>query len=312
MGYVLDLLAISLFQIHVIVDDSGSMCEPQARAELSQFLYIVADFAAVLCHEGIKSLSFAVAEDKGGHNLFHPEAAVQLAQDSGAFVSGENPDMAPVVRKFLKEKFFEVVKQKRMLKDKFDATLLSKPILLYLLTDGRKMDGDVMKEQLEKVVKYNEKSGTRAFHLQIGQIGILHPESDKGDKKVSKILSKLDTHKRFGILVDVSSSFQVEAQELEKRRRLLSPALWTAKFLLGSIDPRYDRMDEIKESYKNYSPPPPKPETKARDGLGLGALAGVASIMGSIFLGSNSFTEVGGTSVPESSNDIEVSASALS
>jgi len=80
--------------------------------------------------------------------------------------------------------------------------------------------------------------GKGAVSLQFAQVG--------NDLKAREFLSKLDNEPGIGELVDSTSNFEVEQDEMSRAQPPvdLTPELWLLKLLLGAIDSSYDTKDE--------------------------------------------------------------------
>lgn len=75
-----------------------------------------------------------------------------------------------------------------------------------------------------------------ACAFQFAQVG--------NDLKARAFLNMLDNDATVGKMVDCTSNFEVEQDEMRKVGVSLDPATWLVKLLLGSIDPSYDTKDE--------------------------------------------------------------------
>ena len=119
---------------------------------------------------------------------------------------------------------------------------LRKPVLVITITDGQpagEANGAVF-----DAIKYasNELARTHygkgAISFQFAQVG--------NDIKAREFLGKLDNEPGIGELVDSTSNFEVEQDEMSRANPPvdLTPDLWLLKLLLGSIDSSYDTKDE--------------------------------------------------------------------
>lgn len=79
--------------------------------------------------------------------------------------------------------------------------------------------------------------GPDALSLQIAQVG--------NDIKARQFLEEIDNHPEVGELVDCTSNYELEADEMMKANPPvdLTPELWLVKMLLGGIDDSYDAQD---------------------------------------------------------------------
>lgn len=122
------------------------------------------------------------------------------------------------------------------------ANQLRKPALVITITDGQpagEPEGSVF-----EAIKYasNELArtpyGKGAISFQFAQVG--------NDLKAREFLGKLDNEPGVGELVDSTSNFEVEQDEMSRSVPPvdLTPDLWLLKLLLGAIDSSYDTKDE--------------------------------------------------------------------
>ncbi|KAI9882637.1 MAG: hypothetical protein M1823_005611 [Watsoniomyces obsoletus] len=123
------------------------------------------------------------------------------------------------------------------------AQQLRKPVLCLILTDGQPAGEPLTavhdairyaSSELARMPQY----GAGAISFQFAQVG--------NDLKAREFLSKLDNDPTVGPLVDCTSNYEVEADEMARLQPPvnLTPELWLAKMLLGAIDSSYDTKDE--------------------------------------------------------------------
>jgi hypothetical protein len=58
--------------------------------------------------------------------------------------------------------------------------------------------------------------------------------------KATKFLEELDNHPQIGDLVDCTSNFEIEQDQMMRKGVDLTPELWLVKLLMGGIDTSYD------------------------------------------------------------------------
>ena len=58
--------------------------------------------------------------------------------------------------------------------------------------------------------------------------------------KATKFLEELDNHPQIGDLVDCTSNFEIEQDQMMRKGVDLTPQLWLVKLLMGGIDTSYD------------------------------------------------------------------------
>lgn len=78
--------------------------------------------------------------------------------------------------------------------------------------------------------------GPSSVAFQFAQVG--------NDLRARDFLDKLDVDPVVGKMVDCTSSFEVEQDQMAKLGVNLDPQTWIVKLLLGAIDPSYDEQDE--------------------------------------------------------------------
>jgi len=123
----------------------------------------------------------------------------------------------------------------------------NKPHLIIVITDGQPA-GEAPSAVFD-AVKYASQEVGRArgpggIAFQFAQVG--------NDLKARDFLSKLDEDPSIGRLVDCTSNFENESDEMRKKGVDLTPDLWLVKLLLGAIDRSYDSKDET----QGGGPPP--------------------------------------------------------
>jgi len=102
-------------------------------------------------------------------------------------------------------------------------------------------------KQASNELARNPRYGKGTASFQFAQVG--------NDLKAREFLSKLDEDPEVGQLVDCTSNYEVEADEMSRANPPveLSPELWLVKLILGAIDSSYDTRDEK----AGNRPPPP-------------------------------------------------------
>jgi hypothetical protein len=64
--------------------------------------------------------------------------------------------------------------------------------------------------------------------------------------KATKFLEELDNHPQIGDLVDCTSNFEIEQDQMARKGVDLTPELWLVKLLMGGIDTSYDSKGEYR------------------------------------------------------------------
>jgi len=120
-------------------------------------------------------------------------------------------------------------------------------VLVITITDGQPAGEapntifDTIKYAAQQV---SQQFGPGGIAFQFAQVG--------NDQKAREFLGKLDEDPMIGRLVDCTSNYENESEEMAKQGVNLTPDLWVVKLILGAIDSSYDRKDE-----KAGGAPPP-------------------------------------------------------
>lgn len=77
--------------------------------------------------------------------------------------------------------------------------------------------------------------GAGAFAIQIAQVG--------KHMRTQKFLETLDKDSFVGNMVDCTSYYEMEAEEMARKGVTLSPELWLLKMCVGAVDRSYDEQD---------------------------------------------------------------------
>jgi hypothetical protein len=240
-----DIVKLALFDIILYVDDSGSMQFEENGERIQDLKLIIqrAAYAASLFDSDGIEVRFMNSDIQGNNIRSEPEVEqlIQRVQFKGLTPMGTQ----------LKRKVLEplVVQKAR-------ANQLRKPVLVIVITDGQpagEPPGSVF--EAIKYVSYELQRtpyGKGAISLEFAQVG--------NDLKAREFLSNLDNEPGIGELVDSTSNFEVEQDEMSRAIPPvdLTPDLWLLKLLLGAIDSSYDTKDEKagRAQPSSYAPAP--------------------------------------------------------
>ncbi|EER28771.1 RfeF, putative [Coccidioides posadasii C735 delta SOWgp] len=227
-----DIVKLALFDVILYIDDSGSMQfeeNGERIKDLKLILSRVAYAASLFDDDGIQ-VRFMNSNEQGDgiRSEAQVEALIQRIQFKGLTPMGTS----------LRNKVLEplVVGPAR-------AGQLRKPVLIVTITDGQpagEPQGAVFDaiRYASSELQNNPRYGRGAVSFQFAQVG--------NDLKAREFLSKLDEEPGIGELVDCTSNFEVEQDEMSRANPPvdLTPDLWLAKMILGAIDSSYDTRDE--------------------------------------------------------------------
>ncbi|KAL2828585.1 hypothetical protein BJY01DRAFT_228337 [Aspergillus pseudoustus] len=242
----MDVIKLSLYDIVLYVDDSGSIEfeEKGVRKEqLKQIIGIVATIASTFDEDGI-NVRFMNNElsRNGVRSVGEVEQLIASVRFSGMTPLGTG----------LKNKVLDplVVGPAR-------ANQLQKPVLVITITDGQPAG-----EPLDSVAQGIRYAVDEVSRSQYGRGAVAFQFSQVGnDTKARDFLGSLDNDPSIGNLIDCTSNFEVEQDEMSRASPPihLTRELWCAKLLLGSIDASYDTKDEkgSRPTGAPSGPPPP-------------------------------------------------------
>ncbi|PYH73426.1 putative transcription factor RfeF [Aspergillus vadensis CBS 113365] len=243
----MDIMKLSLFDVILYVDDSGSI-EFEERGvrkeQLVQIIEIVAAAASTFDDDGISVRFMNNAEQGDG---------IRNADDVGRLVSRVRFQGLTPLGTSLRNKVLDP-----MVVGPARAGRLQKPVLVITITDGQPAG-----EPLDSVSSSIGYAVSEVARTQYGQGAISFQFSQVGnDTKARDFLASLDEDPRIGSLIDCTSNFEVEQDEMSRAVPpvYLTRELWCAKLMLGAIDSSYDTKDE-KAAGRAGGPgaPPPGP-----------------------------------------------------
>jgi hypothetical protein len=227
-----DIVKLALYDVILYIDDSGSMQFEENGERIDDLKLILSRvaFATSLFDEDGIQVRFMNSPDQG--NGIRSEQQVNEMIGRTRF-SGLTPMGRELQNKILGPLVLENARR----------GTLRKPVLVITITDGQptgESSSDVAKiiSAASSELARNPRYGKGALAFQFAQVG--------NDLKAREFLSKLDEEPTIGDIIDCTSNYEVEADEMSRANPpvQLSPELWLIKLLLGSIDSSYDTKDE--------------------------------------------------------------------
>ncbi|PKY02685.1 hypothetical protein P168DRAFT_189706 [Aspergillus campestris IBT 28561] len=226
-----DIIKLSLYDVILYVDDSGSIEFEEngvRKEQLKQIIGIIATAAATFDEDGI-SVRFMNSMELGDgiRSVDDVHRLVGRVRFSGLTPLGTG----------LKQKVLDP-----MVVGPARAGRLQKPVLVITITDGQPAGepldsvANSIRSATDEVARTPLGRGTVAF--QFSQVG--------NDAKARDFLGSLDEDPKIGGLIDCTSNFEVEQDEMSRANPpvYLTRELWCAKLMLGAIDTSYDTKDE--------------------------------------------------------------------
>ncbi|EPS39204.1 hypothetical protein H072_6985 [Dactylellina haptotyla CBS 200.50] len=227
----MDFVKLALFDIIIYIDDSGSMAFEEGGERIKDLKLILEKvaFAATLFDDDGISLRFMNNEFAQNHIKTSQQIEQVISQIQ---FRGLTPMGTSLRQKVLDPLVLTPARSNQ----------LAKPILVITITDGQPA-GEAESAVQDAVIYASSELartpyGAGAVSFQFAQVG--------NDLRAREFLSKLDKDPRVGHLIDCTSNYEVEADEMAKASPPvnLTVELWLTKLLLGAIDPTYDRKDE--------------------------------------------------------------------
>jgi uncharacterized protein YegL len=225
----LDLVGLSLYDIVIYVDDSGSMAFEEGGERIEDMKAVLgrtADAATLFDTDGIVvRFMNSTLEGNGIHSEAEAARLVQQIRFSGTTPLGSSLD-----RKVLQPM---VLGQAR-------SGTMQKPVLVICITDGEPTGEP--KDTVRQVIMAaknqlsNTPYGAGAVAFQFAQVG--------KDAAATRFLSSLDTDPVVGRMIDCTSYYEQEQEEYARKGINLDPSLYLVKLMVGGIDRSYDEGDE--------------------------------------------------------------------
>jgi len=229
----IDLAILSLYDITLLLDDSGSMATMEDGSSrfsvLTEVCKIISFFSVLMDDDGISCRFLNAKIGTEGDNLKSFENIQRL-------MSNVYPDGTTPIGKTIQTKIFD-----NMISENLTSRNLKKPMLLITITDGIPDSKSGVVSTIKNCKAKCKASiyGENAIAFSFVQIGT--------DKSATKYLDELDCHREIGNIIDCTSCYEIESQQcLSKYNVELTPGSYLIKLLLGPIDPNYDMIDEVK------------------------------------------------------------------
>ncbi|ATZ58561.1 hypothetical protein BCIN_16g03080 [Botrytis cinerea B05.10] len=232
-----DIVKLALFDIILFVDDSGSMIFQENGSRIDDMKLVLgrAAYAGSLFDADGIEVRFINSDVQGNHIRSEPEVEelVKRVQFKGLTPLGAQ----------LRNKVVEP-----LIMSKVRSNSLQKPVLVIVITDGQPDNQDDVFQLVKNSSAELARTpyGKQAISYQFAQVG--------NDKQATEFLKKLDDDRTIGDLIDCTSNFEAEQDEMARTNpgTDLTPDLWLLKLLVGAIDSSYDTKDE-----QGSRPPPP-------------------------------------------------------
>jgi len=238
-----DIVKLALYDIVLYVDDSGSMQFEEEGSRIQDLRLILdrVSFAATLFDSDGISIRFMNTDlsgmrDQQGRPLQDGVATEEQIKQimSGVQFKGLTPMGTSLRKKVIDEIVLNKAQQGQ----------LRKPVLVIAITDGQPAGEpqnavfDTIRYAFDTLQQRYPQYGRGGVAFEFAQVG--------NDEMAKKFLGKLDEDPQIGPMVDCTSNFENEQEEMMRANPPvdLTPDLWIIKLLLGAIDRSYDSKDE--------------------------------------------------------------------
>lgn len=223
--YILKLCTLSLYNIILFADDSGSMKSGDRIKDIREITIDISNIITLLDDDGISFKAFNY--DDIQHEINTAEKVNNLI-DKIKFNGNYTPigtNLQDYIIKFLKE----------LIENK----IFDKPALVIIITDGEPNEPDRNHKKLYNIIKNtkqylkNKNLSEKSIVYSFGLVG--------NDEYGNEFIDSLDNDNEIGDVIDATSSIEIESKQVKN----LTPELWLFKLLIGAIDPSTDKLDDL-------------------------------------------------------------------
>ncbi|WWC58172.1 uncharacterized protein I303_100708 [Kwoniella dejecticola CBS 10117] len=207
-----DLAKLSLFDVILYVDDSGSMAFEQGGERIDDLKLILSRVAYATSLFDDDGIQVRFMNNRlEGNGIRSEQDALNLVNQ--VKFSGLTPLGTSMWQKILQPLVLGPAQQNR----------LQKPVLIIAITDGTPA-GENRDEIINVILRTDNelkrsRYGPDAVSYQFAQVG--------DDMKAMKFLEELDTHPQVGGLIDCTSNFEAEQAEMMQKSGIdLTPEMW--------------------------------------------------------------------------------------
>ena len=223
-----DLAAMGLYDIVMFADDSGSMnfdeqWTPSTEKidDLKLIFSRIVEFAILLDDDGISIRFF----NNNGvfDNVVSEQQAIKVVDNVSC--NGGTPIGKNIVTKVFQPYVYS----------KAQSNQLSKPVLVYIITDGEPDNKVELKQNILQCKDWLQTTpyGKSSVSIMFAQVG-------RDEKAANYLKVELDNDPDIGQDVDSTGNFELEYAKYEKKGVSLHPDIWLLQMMLGAIDSQYD------------------------------------------------------------------------
>jgi len=227
----MDMARLALFDVSLLCDDSASMSFAENGSRIDDLRLVLSKVALAAGLFDDDGIEIRWLNSKKEGNGIKTEAAANELLGRIKF------NRATPLGSSLRSKILEPLVYKKVKKH-----ALKKPLLIVIITDGEPT-GEPRDTIVKAIMEAKQILGKTpytpdAVSFQLAQVG--------NDQEARAFLEYIDTEPRIGSLVDCTSNYEIECDNMAKARPPvdLTPTLWLAKLLLGPIHSGWDAADE--------------------------------------------------------------------
>lgn len=242
-----DLAVLGLFDIVMLVDDSGSTAakdkdeDGMTRFEvIEEITKSYSFFASLMDEDGIcfKFLNNVIPDDvaNGGYGISKSEEVDEIFDYiPNVRTTRYSTPIAASLASIADEMVLPFIRDRT----------IERPVLILVSTDGAANDENAV---IDTIIRIHDECKNTVYGSKAISIGFMQVGDDEG---ASSFLDHLDEHPEVGHIIDCNSNYTKEsAQCLRNYGIEITVGEYLVKCLIGAIDDDYDKLDE------SSAPPP--------------------------------------------------------
>lgn len=215
-----DLCSISLYDVIVIADNSGSMSQyypneskNERKNDLEMILSTITKVSTLFDDDGI-SVQFLNNLPRKDNITSDADVETMMKQVSYGGGTPIGSRIKEIVNTFVNDR-------------------MKKPIVIYIITDGVPDSEPDVRNVMRQIKDKSDKMNATAVSIMFCQVG--------KDKSAESFLKDLDDDSHVGDFIDTIKNYEAEETRFKKQGIMgYTPYIWLIQMLVGAIDPSYD------------------------------------------------------------------------
>lgn len=235
---MIDLAVLGLYDIVIYADDSGSMSTFEQNEDnmtrwdiLKNVITTCGFWASLMDADGIV-VRFINSNTEGN--------GIKTVNEVTKLFKSVRPNGGTPLGEKMRDRIIRPIIEPFLVGQDLD-----RPVLILTLTDGSPSDPDLVRNVIKLCREKCSRSkyGENAVAFSFAQIG--------SDTNATKYLALLDADKEIGHIIDCTSEYSIEKEEILKAypNGTFTEATWLIKTMIGAVDPAYDQSDELPPGY---------------------------------------------------------------